>query len=127
LVSPGRSWSLRRLACGTKSGTDLLAFACTYGNPIGAQGHGRLVAEARHTAASLAIIGDRLDVVADAMDAARASALADVERMCNEADVVELREARNPSRQGIPPGAPGEIRTRALPPPEGGTALYDSG
>jgi hypothetical protein len=34
--------------------------------------------------------------VADAMDAARASALADVERMCNEADVVELREARNP-------------------------------
>jgi hypothetical protein len=42
------------------------------------------------------LFGDRLDDVADAMDAARASALADVERMCNEADVVELREARNP-------------------------------
>ena len=34
---------------------------------------------------------DRLDVVADAMDAARSAALADVEPMCNEANVVNLR------------------------------------
>jgi len=75
--------------------------------------------ELRHTAASLAIasgadvkvvqqmlghksavmtldqyghlFGDRLDVVADAMDAARTAALEDVSRMCHEAEVVQLR------------------------------------
>lgn len=75
--------------------------------------------ELRHTAASLAIASgadikvvqemlghksatmtydlyghlfpDRLDVVADAMDAARTAALADVEPMCNEANIVQLR------------------------------------
>jgi Phage integrase family len=75
--------------------------------------------ELRHTAASLAIasgadikvvqqmlghksavmtldqyghlFGDRLDVVADAMDAAREQALADVSGMCQEAGVVQLR------------------------------------
>jgi integrase len=75
--------------------------------------------ELRHTAASLAIasgadvkvvqqmlghksatmtldqyghlFGDRLDVVADAMDAARSSALADVYPLCTTGDVIELR------------------------------------
>jgi integrase len=75
--------------------------------------------ELRHTAASLAIasgadvkvlqqmlghksatmtldqyghlFGDRLDIVADAMDAARTSALADVSPMCHGREVVELR------------------------------------
>ncbi len=37
------------------------------------------------------LFGDRLDVVADAMDAARTSALANVYKMCTGADVVELR------------------------------------
>jgi integrase len=77
--------------------------------------------ELRHTAASLAIasgadvkvvqqmlghksatmtldqyghlFGDRLDVVADAMDAARTSALADVSQMCHGGEVVQLRQA----------------------------------
>jgi len=75
--------------------------------------------ELRHTAASLAIasgadikvvqqmlghksavmtldqyghlFGDRLDIVADAMDAARAEALADVSPMCHEGEVINLR------------------------------------
>jgi integrase len=75
--------------------------------------------ELRHTAASLAIasgadvkvvqqmlghksatmtldqyghlFGDRLDIVADAMDAARSSALADVYPPCTTGEVVELR------------------------------------
>jgi integrase len=75
--------------------------------------------ELRHTAASLAIasgadvkvvqqmlghksatmtldqyghlFGDRLDIVADAMDAARAAALADVYPLCTTGEVVELR------------------------------------
>lgn len=34
---------------------------------------------------------DRLDVVADAMDAARTAALADVEPLCNGINVVHLR------------------------------------
>jgi site-specific recombinase XerD len=37
------------------------------------------------------LFGDRLDVVADAMDAAREKALADVSRMCQEAEVVQLK------------------------------------
>jgi integrase len=76
--------------------------------------------ELRHTAASLAIasgadvkvvqqmlghksatmtldqyghlFGDRLDIVADAMDAARTSALTDVSPMCHGREVVELRQ-----------------------------------
>jgi integrase len=79
--------------------------------------------ELRHTAASLAIasgadvkvvqqmlghksavmtldqyghlFGDRLDIVADAMDAARADALRDVSQMCHEREVVSLDTARN--------------------------------
>jgi integrase len=79
--------------------------------------------ELRHTAASLAIAsgadikvvqqmlghktatmtwdtyghlyGDRLDVVADAMDAARTAALTDVSPMCHESEVVSLDAARN--------------------------------
>jgi integrase len=79
--------------------------------------------ELRHTAASLAIasgadvkvvqqmlghksavmtldqyghlFGDRLDVVADAMDAARTTALADVSQMCHGSEVVSLDAARN--------------------------------
>jgi integrase len=79
--------------------------------------------ELRHTAASLAIasgadvkvvqqmlghksavmtldqyghlFGDRLDVVADAMDAARTSALAEVSQMCHGGEVVGLYAARN--------------------------------
>jgi integrase len=79
--------------------------------------------ELRHTAASLAIasgadvkvvqqmlghksavmtldqyghlFGDRLDVVADAMDAARAKALADVSQMCHGGEVVGLHAAQN--------------------------------
>jgi integrase len=79
--------------------------------------------ELRHTAASLAIasgadvkvvqqmlghksavmtldqyghlFGDRLDIVADAMDAARADALRDVSSMCHEGAVVNLEAARN--------------------------------
>jgi integrase len=77
--------------------------------------------ELRHTAASLAIasgadvkvvqqmlghksavmtldqyghlFGDRLDVVADAMDAARITALADVYPVCTEGELVDLRSA----------------------------------
>lgn len=41
------------------------------------------------------LFGDRLDVVADAMDAARASALADVYPLCTGADVVPLRREGN--------------------------------
>jgi hypothetical protein len=37
------------------------------------------------------LFGDRLDVVADAMDAARGSALANVSPMCHGGEVVELR------------------------------------
>ena len=37
------------------------------------------------------LFGDRLDVVADAMDAARQTALADVSRMCHGGEVVDLR------------------------------------
>jgi integrase len=79
--------------------------------------------ELRHTAASLAIasgadvkvvqqmlghksavmtldqyghlFGDRLDIVADAMDAAREKALASVSSMCHESEVVNLDAARN--------------------------------
>ena len=79
--------------------------------------------ELRHTAASLAIasgadvkvvqqmlghksavmtldqyghlFGDRLDIVADAMDAARSEALRDVSPMCHEGEVVSLDAARN--------------------------------
>jgi integrase len=41
------------------------------------------------------LFGDRLDVVADAMDAARADALRDVSTMCHEGEVVSLDDARN--------------------------------
>ena len=41
------------------------------------------------------LFGDRLDVVADAMDAARASALADVSPMCHAGEVVGWHAARN--------------------------------
>ena len=37
------------------------------------------------------LFGDRLDVVADAMDTARSAALADVYPMCTEGTVVQLR------------------------------------
>jgi integrase len=37
------------------------------------------------------LFGDRLDVVADAMDAAREKALADVSPMCQEAEVVSMK------------------------------------
>ena len=37
------------------------------------------------------LFGDRLDVVADAMDAARTAALADVYPLCTTGEVVELR------------------------------------
>jgi integrase len=37
------------------------------------------------------LFGDRLDVVADAMDAARTAALGDVSRTCHEAEVIQLR------------------------------------
>jgi len=81
--------------------------------------------ELRHTAASLAIasgadvkvvqqmlghksavmtldqyghlFGDRLDIVADAMDAARETALRDVSSLCHESEVVSLHAARNSS------------------------------
>ena len=43
------------------------------------------------------LFGDRLDVVADAMDAARTEALQDVSQMCHEADVVELPQSRKAS------------------------------
>jgi integrase len=41
------------------------------------------------------LFGDRLDVVADAMDAAREKALKDVSRMCHGGEVVELHATRN--------------------------------
>ena len=41
------------------------------------------------------LFGDRLDVVADALDAARTSALRDVSPMCHEGEVVSLDAARN--------------------------------
>jgi hypothetical protein len=37
------------------------------------------------------LFGDRLDVVADAMDAEREKALADASRMCQEAELVQLK------------------------------------
>jgi integrase len=37
------------------------------------------------------LLPDRLDVVADAIDAARAAALGDVSRMRHEAEVIQLR------------------------------------
>ena len=37
------------------------------------------------------LFGDRLDIVVDAMDAARTAALEDVSSMCHEAEVVQLR------------------------------------
>ena len=37
------------------------------------------------------LFGDRLDIVADAMDAARTAALEDLSSMCHEAEVVQLR------------------------------------
>ncbi len=40
------------------------------------------------------LFGDRLDVVADAMDAARTAALADVYPLCTTGEVVELRHRR---------------------------------
>jgi hypothetical protein len=41
------------------------------------------------------LFGDRLDVVADAMDAAREQALADVSGMCHGGEVVSLHAPRN--------------------------------
>jgi hypothetical protein len=41
------------------------------------------------------LFGDRLDVVADAMDAAREKALADVEPMWSQRQIVNLADARN--------------------------------
>ena len=41
------------------------------------------------------LFGDRLDVVADAMDAARSSALADVYPLCTGAEVVPLAATAN--------------------------------
>jgi len=37
------------------------------------------------------LIGDRLDVVADAMDSARASALSGVYPLCSTGEVIKLR------------------------------------
>ena len=41
------------------------------------------------------LFGDRLDIVADAMDAAREEALADVSQMCYGREVVGLHSPRN--------------------------------
>jgi hypothetical protein len=41
------------------------------------------------------LFADQLDVVADAMDAAREEALRDVSPMCHESEVVSLDAARN--------------------------------
>jgi hypothetical protein len=97
--------------------------------------------ELRHTAASLAIasgadvevvqqmlghksatmtldlyghsLGDRLDIVADAMDAARTSALAEVYPVDTRGELVELRKDTKYRLTRYFPGSPDEIRTRA--------------
>src|ERR687898_2462944 len=59
------------------------------------------------------LFGDRLDVVAEAMDVARASALADVYPVCTGAEVVTLRVDEKQALTSDFLSSPDGIRTRA--------------